>query len=209
MRERFIALLVLVLVSLSITTAHAQVRSSIPESPDSIVVFQQEFGTTRADSENPVLGTVGVGPCIVVTLYDPASKVGSMAHIAMHDNGWIRSMLSSMWRAGYEDQDRSAVEVRIIGGHDGVSDGLYETINNLLSSFGFTNIVEVDYGNFEVERVALDTRSGKLYDLHSIIPWPVPKTENERLRREIRILRAQMPPVHYTDDDRAKQYQTR
>ena len=211
MRKHFIILLALVSASLFVTTAYAQVRSSIPDSPDGIFIFRQEFGTTQADDDHPVLKTVRIGPSIVVTLYDPASKVGSMAHIAIRENGWLGKMVLSMQRAGYDNQDKSAVEARIVGGVDGMSDDLYEAINNLLSSFGFTNMVEVDYGNFKAENVALDTRNGKLYDLRDIIPWTAPETEteDEQLRREIRVLRAQMPPVHYTGDDRAKQYQVR
>jgi len=189
----------------------AQNRKTVADRPGMIFVFMQEFGTTKGSDPNPVLETVGAGPCIVVTLYDKISKVGTMTHLSpatdtRNLSEALRGMIASMYRAGYDDRNRNRVGVRIIGGHRGSSDELFGRIQRLLTNLGFSKPIEVDYGDWEAESVALDTRTGELFDLVQIRPFSL-KSEEERLRSAIRDMQALMPYVHYTSDKKVKHYE--
>lgn len=50
--------------------------------PDQTVfVLQQEFAVTDANSDKPVLGTGGAGPCIILAIYDQKNKIAILAHV--------------------------------------------------------------------------------------------------------------------------------
>jgi len=191
-----------------------QVKRQISDRVDMVLVWMQEFGTTSGNDESHILKTIGVSTCIAVTLYDSRSKVGSMVHIsAATDTANLReafrSMLNSMRKAGYQEASKGEVEVRILGGWQGTSDGLLMGIKNCLSSLGLSNVVEQEYTDIEGECIALDTQTGELFDLVDIIPLSITSTsEKERLIDRLREVRAQLPWIHYTYDERAKPYET-
>lgn len=48
---------------------------------ETIGVLQHEFAVTHAGSAQPILGTFGAGPCIILALYDKQNKQAFLAHI--------------------------------------------------------------------------------------------------------------------------------
>jgi len=191
-----------------------QVRKQIDDKADMIFVWMQEFGTTSGNDESHILKTIGVATCIAVTLYDSQSKVGSMAHIsAATDIENLREafqgILDSMRRAGYQEASEGEMEIRILGGWQGcTSDELLMRIKSCLSSLGLPNVVEQEYSDDESKCIALDTRTGELFDLVNIIPMSITSTsEKEKQIERLRELRAMLPLVHYTYDERAKPYE--
>lgn len=190
-------------------------KRQLNDSGNMIFVFMQEFGVTRGDQESPILKTIGAGPCVAVTLYDKESRVGAMVHLnsaTLEGNnleGAFLGMIASMRSAGYKDEDRSSVEVRIVGGNEEIlSEELLEGIQKCLSSLRFSNIVETDpnLGGGD-KRIALDTQTGELFDLVRIIPSH-PSSEEERMTDRLRGVQAMFPWIHYTYDTRAKAYKT-
>jgi chemotaxis receptor (MCP) glutamine deamidase CheD len=182
-------------------------RKSVQDNSAGILVFQQEYGVACGKDEEPILETIGAGPCIIVALYDSASQVGGLMHLSsMTVHGprfeWLRSMIGSMYRAGYQDNKRDSVQVHIIGGYEGMSDSLYSHIKEGLSMFGFNKIIETDYGDLDAESVSFDTRTGEIYDLENILPSSFDVKEQQIMR--IRELRATMTEVNYTLDQKAK-----
>ena len=183
-------------------------RRQLTDTEDLILVWMQEFGTAKGDHENHILKTIGVGPCIAVTLYDKESRVGTMAHLSVgtHLQGAFQGMVASMRSAGYQDEDRGKVEVRILGGWKGYSEELLEGIHRRLSFHGFSNIIEVDPNELNGHKcVALDTQTGELFDLANFIPMSL-DSEEERLIDRMREAQAQIPYLHYTYDERARAY---
>jgi chemotaxis receptor (MCP) glutamine deamidase CheD len=60
-------------------------RQTIPELEDSedfVWVLQNQYGATKAESNNPVIKTFGLQGCVGIILFDPDAKVGTLAHLA-------------------------------------------------------------------------------------------------------------------------------
>lgn len=46
-----------------------------------IGVGQRKYGVTNYSSKTPIIGTSNVSCCVVVTAYDPASKIAALGHL--------------------------------------------------------------------------------------------------------------------------------
>lgn len=77
-------------------------------------VIQKEYAITNAKSNEPIIGTFGLGPCIAVTVYDAETQTAAVAHV----DGTTR--VDSLARIIDEFEDRSRIRVGLIGG-DGSS----------------------------------------------------------------------------------------
>ncbi len=76
-----------------------------------IEIKMGEFAVA-ADPDNLV--TAGVGPCVVVSLYDPLLRVGGLAHTTASDAGeLIDKMLVKMSHMG---AGRETLEAKLVGG---------------------------------------------------------------------------------------------
>lgn len=188
-------------------------KQQIADCEDMISIFMQEIGVTQGDAKNHTLKTFGISTCIAVTLYDKENKVGAMGHFsALTDRQNLdeafRGMLFAMQKAGYKNGDNSNVEVRVIGGYEGMSEEFLERVKNRLSFFGFSNFVGLEYARLEGEKIALDTRTGELFELANITPLDTDSmSEEENMLWKLQCLQAQLPYVHYTNDEKAKCYQ--
>lgn len=189
-------------------------RMSFSDQPGGITVFMQEFGTAQANDPDPILETVGAGPCITVTMYDTISHIGSMVHLAhmvlqqsmiedAFQRSWLDKMLESMNKAGYQDT-ASVLQIHIIGGQTGQSENLYFFIDSLLREKNLNdNVVEVDFGGYTSRSILLDTRTGQVFDLIHIIPFRNMTKEDEQIM-QMRVMSAIMPEVNYTTDKKAE-----
>lgn len=108
-------------------------------------VKMNTFGITKADRENPVLKTIGVGPCVAVTMYDPETKVAGMVHMTAPafapkwegPNQDIVNTLNAMQRNGTSERSRGNIQAHVIGGWE--NDELPELVIERLEQLGVTN----------------------------------------------------------------------
>lgn len=94
---------------LSLLALAATLAAAAP--PD---VVMGEYVVARA-AESPEVRTYGVGPCLALALYDPAARVGALAHVSPSDDvrPSVDAMLRGMLGAG---ADLGRVKARVVGG---------------------------------------------------------------------------------------------
>lgn len=77
-------------------------------------VVMGEYVVARA-ADHPEVRTYGVGPCLALSLYDPAARVGALAHVAPSDE--VRPSVDAMLRALLgAGADPRRVVARVVGG---------------------------------------------------------------------------------------------
>jgi len=185
-----------------------QARASVADSEDNIDVFMQQVATTSGRDEHPVLTTIGVSWCVAVTLYDPESQAGSLAHFSAMNNtkalqSTLAGMLYSLQKAGFSQEDRSQLQIHVLGDyeHDGT---LQQRVLTALRGMGLPEPVEVGYASDPLGLcIALDTRTGEVLDLEKPFFFREISEDEDRLRD----LRAQLPWAYYTDDPRVSSYE--
>ena len=150
-------------------------REIIADRQDIDLVLAGEFRTTKGTGIRPALKTLEISACIAVTVYDPENEDGALGHFVpftpdkeLQTN--LETMILKTGVANYTPEQKRGVEVRLIGGKKGVSEKLLRDIKKTLKSLGFSNYVEIDYGDEEIESIAFDTRTGKVFDLKNILP---------------------------------------
>lgn len=120
-------------------------------------VLQHEVAITNSNSTKPILGTYGAGPCVIVALYNPQTKVAALAHVDSLTN--INSL------AHHVDQISSvgAVEVHLSGG-DSSSKKMVTEIIKLINSRQGAKIISANVCNgYESKSLALDSRTGAVF----------------------------------------------
>ncbi|MCM8783889.1 MAG: hypothetical protein NC818_03845 [Candidatus Omnitrophica bacterium] len=136
----------------------------LPPNGSYVTVLQREAGITSAETNQPYLLTFGAGPCVIVTLYDPNTKIGTLIHFdAISD---IRGALGKViYHMKINGANIERLEARIIGGNTGSSEELIYQIYKALESIGGIQIVEKDILGFESRSIIMDTNTGEIYDL--------------------------------------------
>ena len=147
-------------------------RNSIEDQEDMINVTAQEYKIAQSNDKNYILKTLGIISGITVTLYDKKGKIGAMAHFSTKTGSQklkeiFQFMIWGMQVAGYKDEKRSEVEVRIVGGRYGRSKKLLADIKDCLTDFKLSNLIEISFAKDtdKILNIALNTRTGKLFDL--------------------------------------------
>lgn len=155
-------------------------KSPFPEMKDSedmVNVEMNTWGISSANQENPVVKTIGLGPCVAVVLYEPESKVGGMVHMTApglaprwkgpHQD--ILNMLTVMQRNGVEVSARDTMQAHIVGGWE--HDDLASLAKGRLEQLGIKSIVsDVRTEGVTSHCIALDTKDGSVYSLTEILP---------------------------------------
>lgn len=120
-------------------------------------IAQRAYGVTDAGSDQPVLGTSGLGPCIAVTFYHEG--VAALAHVdSMTDTDSLRDMLDTM---GIEP-GTPGVEVRLIGGEPS-SRWLAIRILRSLQELGLEPTQADIIDKPHPSQLAIDARTGEVY----------------------------------------------
>ncbi|MDP8253584.1 MAG: hypothetical protein P9X27_04195 [Candidatus Kaelpia aquatica] len=135
---------------------------NLPPNGSYVSVLQGSAGVTSPDTEQPYLLTFGAGPCVIITLYDPTTGIGALAHLdAVTDvRGGINSMKYHMVNNG---ADGESIESRLVGGNRG-SEELILDIYTALEMHEI-EIVERDILGYGSRAIVLDTSTGEIYDL--------------------------------------------
>lgn len=143
------------------TRTGALVRTSAPapvsvDQPGATRVWTGTFAIAR---DGAVLQSSGAGPCVIVTLRDPVTKVAAMTHLhpAQDVSASLDAMLAAARRAGL---DPARAEVHVLGGLSATgADELAPAALVALRARGLT-IAEADVLGMTPRSVQLDVRSG-------------------------------------------------
>lgn len=126
-----------------------------------------EFGISKFGvSRTRYIQTFGVGPCVVITLYDKSTKTGMVAHFnGDTEMGYedikqsVRTILEKLGRAGV---NMETLEARVIGGVTCRSETLLNMIFSTLNSENI-KVIEKDILGCKARDVMLDVGSGDVY----------------------------------------------
>jgi hypothetical protein len=132
------------------------VKSVDFKSYEAVTVLQHEYAVTKADYSQPVLGTFGAGPCVILALYDHENKTAVLAHIdALTDIDSLQRLFSSI--------SKESTVAHLAGG-DFSSQEMCMDIIELLEKNNI-KIVNSDIArsSFDSASFAIDARTGKVY----------------------------------------------
>lgn len=138
----------------------------LPKIEVSQIVLQSTYSIAGGDTGKRFLETSGAGPCVVATLYDPATKTGMMVHFDSRSN--VAAALKEMKKQ--LNGDSNIWQMRIIGGYksDSSSINIIEEIRNT-ANISKIPIIEEDIledGSVRKDvNIVLDTENGYLFDL--------------------------------------------
>lgn len=183
-------------------------RKALEDSPAMITVEMNRFGVTSADTENPILKTVGLGPCVGVVIYHPNKKLAGLVHLnaPIKDDDWektnssIVNTLNVMIKHGVPGKinERESLQIHIAGGWEMTN--FYRLVKERLRQLGLGNIVtEVPSKPSFDQNIAFNSRSGEMYDLINVIPKKPRRKANSM---EEALLATQYPSI-LTPDSRS------
>ena len=133
-------------------------------SPDSArAIYIRGYGVTSADDAKPVLGTSGAGPCVIVAVYNPATRSGSLAHFDTNTDVTSLDRLIE----GVGGASSRGLQVTLTGGEFGSSHS-HRLVGQIVDRLSQNqNITMRDAGLLNpsgaLQALALDTRTGATY----------------------------------------------
>jgi len=109
------------------------------------------------DSGEKKIATVGLANCVGVTIYNPETHTGGVAHFDPNQEarGMLNNMLDELGQV-----DSTKVEVRLIGGWSGYSERTVHYLRQELKSRGFKVTSEDILGENISRSIMLDTATG-------------------------------------------------
>lgn len=142
----------------------------IDDNDEMISVSMGEYGITSANHTNPILKTVGVGPCVAVALYAPDSRVAGLIHLPagkIESTGKdLRVLIDAIQRNGVKKDELSKVIAYIVGGYG--KDELPSIAANTLHDLGIDIIQANVRTSIQGYAMAIDGRTGKVSNLRNI-----------------------------------------
>lgn len=163
----------------------------IVDSDKAILVALGEYAFLRFDSNHKqkALKTFGVGPCVIVILYQRKAKAGIMMHVdALTD--FEQSMQDISFRMSQYNLDFSqSWDLAIIGGDHSSREDIFE-IREILDRYRF-NLIGQNVLTGKTESAWLDLETGGLYEftvnpkVQSNQNWILPGMFRRSLRRSV------------------------
>ncbi len=153
---------------------HPEVTPLRPED-NTAEAIQSEVVFSQSDDDKPILATYGAGPCVIVAGYERSQKIGFVAHFSHAGEVEVGAdlILDRLKRMLNEKSGNFSVFLK--GGiiDDPVSENTFKAIKKWVSTTNdhashiALKILSSDPLNSEDEEsksLALDTRSGAIYD---------------------------------------------
>ncbi len=133
------------------------------------LVHGGEATISSAESQRPVIGSFGMGPCVAMAGYDPAQKVGFISH---NGTGDYLEVLHDLVLEELRKKSKSELEmdVYIIGGMVG-SDELASKLRNFAKRKFNPRIINEDLAldvsdwTYLGKSFLLDVRDGRVYSI--------------------------------------------
>ncbi len=149
------------------------------EDESMVSVSQGEFSFTKNENgKKPFVGTIGAGPCMIVTFYDSLNGIAGLTHLDACTN--VRGTLNRMFYK-MEDADTipysesSLLKARILAGHIdttglGESNDIYiQILDWLEEKQKSVRVMEHDFNDYtEGKSIIMDCRNGLIYDIEKI-----------------------------------------
>lgn len=174
-------------------------RRKIGDPVGAVEVFTQEYALTRpGEGRSRYIQTFGAGPCVILTLYDPTTKTGLVAHFPATTDV-LKSFIILKNHLARHGVDIGKMEARIIGGQHGMSEELILSIRDGLAS-QTVSIVEQNIllEGWETSSVVMDAETGEVYD------YVETATTRQRIEVDLNALQVQMmvgqPLIFYRSD---------
>lgn len=139
-------------------------RRMLPVRSDSLLICQREFGLVKAPN---LVRTVGFNSCIVAAFFDPANKVGGIAHFDLGTNvaaSFERIIVPAFGRL---DIGMKTVKVRLFGGIFEECDDLRLQVRDQADKF---EMKIAGLGSESKPGILLDASTGGFYDLSPQLP---------------------------------------
>jgi len=156
-------------------TPTAQKRVCLEDLPGTLTVDQGQFAVLKHGAQaEQYLQTIGLGPCIALSLYDPSTQVAALSHNDGKDfRRMVTSMVETLERNG---ANPDLLQARIVGGMEGLGLGpqcarnLLEVREALLERK--IPVVEQDVlgGAIQMRNIVLDTANGEMYSRYISCP---------------------------------------
>ena len=121
-------------------------------------ISQHCIGYTDANSDKPILGTCGIGPCVGVAIYNPEIKVAALTHL---DTSIALSSVEEMFAELSKDSD-AILQVHLRGG-DFMSRKMIDRLLELINGMNNVEIISADLISEDVRSIAIDARTGEIY----------------------------------------------
>jgi chemotaxis receptor (MCP) glutamine deamidase CheD len=167
-------------------------------------ILQTEMGFTNAESEKPILGTFGAGPCIAIAVYNPETKTASLAHFdELTDINSIDDLFYQL-----SENSRATLEVHLAGGSEESRDKVTEVINRIRrqENVEIKSAAVIHKNDFNGKSLAIDARTGEIFTQF----YPQQLDNGEEIEARIRLLGMLVTeiPLQCIYDGRNKKTQT-
>lgn len=128
---------------------------------EALGVLQHEIGLTTANSEKPILGTYSAGPCVIVAMYNPKTKVAALAHVDCTTD--LNSLYSHLCNILGND---TAIDIHIAGG-DSTSESTVVSILKMINQNPRFILKTARILGRDIKSLAIDSRTGEIFtDFH-------------------------------------------
>ncbi len=116
-------------------------------------------GQYKIDKGGKKIMTLGLANCVAVTIYDPRTQTGALAHFdpAQESGHMFGNMIS-----GFNQKNYDQLEIRLVGGWSGNSERVVHYLRQQIASRGLKITSEDVLGDNISRRIVLDTANGNL-----------------------------------------------
>lgn len=136
-----------------------QTKSVDFKKDEACMVLQHEYTKTTADSTQPVLGTFGAGPCVILALYDSQNKTAVLAHI---DALTALSSLPTL----FQSLSKEHTVAHLAGGDSSSKTmciDIIESLNKYNIKIANADIARSFFSAYDAASLAIDARTGNIY----------------------------------------------
>jgi len=122
-------------------------------------VLQVLQGQYKSDKDGKKIMTLGLANCVAVTIYDPITKTGALAHFdpAQESGHMFGNMIS-----GFNQKNYDQLQIRLVGGWSGNSERVVHYLRQQIASRGLEITSEDVLGDNISRCIVLDTANGNL-----------------------------------------------
>ncbi|MGI4851529.1 MAG: hypothetical protein ACRYGR_06265 [Janthinobacterium lividum] len=138
-------------------------------------VLMSHVGYTNHEHSYPIIGSFGANPCIIIGIYNPETKSAALCHL---DSCTEITALKSMFMTLRPDED-SLLEIHFAGG-DYIDDRLINIVNFVENQ---PHVFIKSAKLFSSDQMAIDARTGDIFDIFSPTQLNVGKDFLERLQK--------------------------
>lgn len=161
-----------------------------------VTVLQHEYAISNAQSEQPILGTYGAGPCVILALYDKQDRVAILAHIdSMTDTQSISKLFSLI--------SKNETVAHLAGG-----DRSHESVSMCIEIVDVLEKNNIKIENADLARsefnsassLAIDARTGAIYS--PVAYYQLAQTDDIEFRLKMTALHLQISALtqyHHTN----------